>query len=138
MALNDGKEKKGEEFSQILRHRVRELGISSPRKLSGLMNTQYDPLRKVYNGERFPGPKLLKVICNYLDLDLEEMRALVNMDKALDKGWAPAELVEAIGEDKTLLKFSTYWASLPEDDKQELMDLAKGKADRASKRSQAF
>lgn len=109
----------------ILQKRLSEMK-TNPRQLSFELGYAYDHIRKVYNGEEFPGKTLLKKICTFTNLDYEEMLILVEIDKALDKGW-----VKLLGEDDSaLMDLKRYWSHLKEYDKQEIIDLARLKASR--------
>lgn len=127
MASN--KELKSENLGLAIQAKVKELG-SNPRRVSTEIGYAYDHVRKIYNGEVFPGKKLLRKICNHLDLDYDEMWALMQLDKAADKGMIPMEYTD---EDNALVKLRRHWKYLTDSDKQEILDVVKIKANRAIK-----
>jgi hypothetical protein len=96
----------------------------NPRQLSAELGQAYDHVRKVYNGDVFPGPNTLRTLCDYLSLDYDEMDKLVKSDRAMDRGWETA----VTNKDKTLLKIGRFWEHLTENDKEELLTLATMKA----------
>jgi hypothetical protein len=106
--------------------RVKEMG-TNPRRVSAEIEYAYDHVRKVYNGEVFPGKTLLKKICDYLKLNYDDMWAVMQIDKAAVKGMIPMEYTD---EDSTLVKLRTYWKYLSKSDKQEVFDTVRIKADR--------
>lgn len=104
----------------VIRKRLLAMEVN-PRKLSFELGYAYDHIRKIYNGEDFPSKGLLKKICVFADLNYEEALLLLEIDKALNKGW-----VELLGEDDAALAdLRRYWAHLKDHDKQELIDLAR-------------
>lgn len=131
MALHDGKEKKSPTFAKMFRDRLKELGIGNPRQFAQEIEVPYDPIRKIYNGEDFPGPGRIEFLCECLGLDLTEAKTAVNKDKARVKGWVPEKLAN---HDVVLVKVSDLWNNLNEGDKQEILALVRTKADRAPKR----
>jgi hypothetical protein len=103
--------------------RMRELEMN-PRQLAAQIGHAYDHVRKVYNGQVFPGPYMLRDICKYLKLDCEAMQQKVLADRGRDKGWEKA----ITGKDATLALFERYWVHLTEQDKDELVAMARLKA----------
>lgn len=131
MAAKSEKELISESLGKAIQLRLHELG-TNPRRLSAKIDKAYDHVRKVCNGEVFPGPSMLKLICSTLDLDYDEMLALVNLDKAVSKGWAPIEVTD---EDPLLIKVRRSWEYLTHAEKLEILDTVKFKAERAIKRA---
>lgn len=107
----------------VVQKRLTEMNVN-PRQLSFEVGGAYDHVRKVYNGEEFPGKALLKKICDFTGLDYKEMLALKEIDKALDKGWV--DLVSK--NDSAIVDLNRYWPHLKDDDKQEIINLARVKA----------
>ena len=115
------------------RKRLAELK-TNPRRLSAEIDCAYDTVRKVVKGVEFPGPKLLKRMCDYLGLDINLMQELVNLDKAIDKGWV--ELFT--DEDPTITELKRYWVHLNANDKEEIIDLVKLKSSRLGSNGQTI
>jgi hypothetical protein len=114
---------KAPKLAMRLQARLRELGMN-PRQLSAEIQQAYDHVRKVYNGDVFPGPHTLKTLCDYLDLDYEEMDKLVKQDRAMDRGWESA----VTNKSKTLLKVERLWQELTPYDEEEILTLVTMKA----------
>lgn len=112
----------------VLQKKLKELN-TNPRRFSAQIGYAYDHVRKIYNGSEFPGKTLLKKICDALELNYEEMLALVEADKGFVKGWN--ELV--LDEDPKITEIKRHWAHLTDNDKQDIMELVKIKALRAAK-----
>jgi hypothetical protein len=106
-----------------MQKKMAELGLSI-NDVASSAGHAYDHIRKVYNGDTFPGPYLLPSLCKTLKLDVNDMRKKVMADKALEKGWESA----ISGKDKRLLLLERYWASLKDSDKEELIAIARMKA----------
>jgi hypothetical protein len=115
-------------FGLVMQKRLADLKLN-PRRFSTYMDHAYDTIRKVYNGETFPGPNLLRDICKELKLDYDEMKELVELDRLIDKGWAETLL----NEDPMITKFKVFWERLDAGDKQDLLDLAQARAGRSTK-----
>lgn len=81
----DPKITKAPSLSLALQARMRELELQ-PRDLASEIDHAYDHVRKVLNGDVFPGLDFLKDICAGLNLDFREMHQLLEQDRALDKG----------------------------------------------------
>jgi predicted transcriptional regulator len=112
----------------VLQKKFNELDLN-PYKVAEIMGCAYDHIRKVYNGQDYPGPNLLRNLCDYLKLDYEEMLALVNYDKAIEKGWVDLML----DEDPQMKKLKQFWKHLTPSDQDEIIDLVKLKAQRNSR-----
>ncbi len=112
--------------------RMRELEMN-PRQLALAIGHAYDHVRKVYNGQVFPGPYMLRDICKYLKLDCEAMEQKVLADRGRDKGWEKA----ITGKDAALALLERYWGYLSEQDKNEMVAMVRLRADmrRATKRA---
>lgn len=113
-------------FPQEIRRRVKELGIN-PRRLSAMVDSAYDYVRKVYNGENFPGDNLIISLCEALDLDLDTMRNLDRIDRGLAEGMIPLEYTDI---DPAHAHIAKFWAHLTTTDKQDLIEMARLKAER--------
>jgi hypothetical protein len=59
----------------------------------------------------------LKTLCDYLELNYDEMDKLVKQDRAMDRGWETA----VTNKDKTLLKIERLWEHLTPKDKEEIL-----------------
>lgn len=108
-----------------IKQKLKETG-SNPRRLSQELGQAYDHVRKISNGDVFPGPHTLKAICQHLHLDYAEMDRLVKQDRMADKGWLQA----ATGKDPDWNRIESFWNLLSKDDRAELLALAKLKAER--------
>jgi hypothetical protein len=122
--------KKSEGFALEMQKRCRELDLT-PKDVAGAIGRAYDVVRKVYKGETFPGPNLFKQICEYLKMDEEEMRMIVDGDRAIDKGWV--ELLT--GDDPIISRIKTYWNDLSKVDQQEILDMVRIKAEKKLRRA---
>jgi hypothetical protein len=122
------KQLKSHRFGLVMQNKLEELG-TNPRRFSSRLGHAYDTIRKVYNGEVFPGPRLLADICKELNLDYDEMKELVETDRLIDKGWAE----KLLNEDQMITELKVYWEQLGKHDRQDLLDLAKAKASRPAR-----
>jgi hypothetical protein len=113
-----------------LQARLHEMGMN-PRRLSAEIQLAYDHVRKIYNGDVFPGPHALKALCVYLNLDYDEMDKLVKSDRAMDRGWETA----VTNKSKTLLKIERLWHQLNPNDEEEILTLVSMKANLNMKRA---
>jgi hypothetical protein len=119
------KEIKAPKLALRLQQKLRETD-SNPRRLSQKLGMAYDHVRKIYNGDVFPGPNALRNICDQLGLDYEEMDRLVKADRAIDKGWVHA----TTGKDAVWSKVEAYWKLLSDSDKAEILTLVQMKSER--------
>jgi predicted transcriptional regulator len=109
---------------RALQQKLKELG-SNPRKLSAEIGYAYDHVRKVCKGQVYPGERLIKTICEYLEMDADEMLTLVQADKALEKGW-----VEILTEEDPLItKIKRSWDYLTATEKKDIVKNVIAKAD---------
>jgi hypothetical protein len=83
----------------------------------------YAHILRVCKGETYPGPNLLPLLCQCLNIDVTEARRMVLIDKGIHSG--ATELVT--GKDKQLLEFEEIWRQLSQSNKDELFMLAKFK-----------
>jgi hypothetical protein len=118
--------RKSIKFSIVAQQRLREM-TTNPRRLSAKIGHAYDHVRKVCNGEVFPGPKLLGDICKALRLDPEEMNKLISQDRVVDKGWTADKLTN---RDVIMHKIDRYWEYLSAPDKEEVFAIIRVKAER--------
>lgn len=122
---------KSPSFSLEMRRALRERDMN-PRQLSlelkrenGDKGFAYDHVRKIYNGQTFPGRGILKSICDYLDLDFTDMWKKVKADEGVYKGLAEA----MTSEDKFLLRIHRYWDYLSDLDKEEVLSQVRHRAE---------
>jgi len=111
------------QFALEMQRRMRELGLNS-MELARQIGKAYDHVRKVYNGNVFPGPTLLKPVCERLDLDYGAMERLVLADKGVHKGYASA----MTGRDPWINQIEHYVPFLTQQDRLEVLALVKLKA----------
>ena len=84
----------------------------------------YNHILRICKGETYPGPNLLPILCEFLDIDKDEARRMVMSDKAIHSGVAQA----FTKRDKQLLKFEILWETLSQTSRDELLMLAEMKA----------
>lgn len=100
-----------------------ERGMNA-RQLSAGIDCAYDTVRKVCKGEEFPGPKLLTKICTFFALDFGLMQELVQLDKAIDKGW----VAMITDEDPDITEIKRYWSHLSPSCRDEAVAWVKARA----------
>ena len=84
----------------------------------------YNHVLRVCKGETYPGPNLLPLMCEFLDIDLADARRMVLVDKGINSGTTET----VTGRDKQLLQFEELWRQLSQSSRDELFVLAKLKA----------
>lgn len=104
-----------------IQKRLKENG-SNPLRLSADIGYAYDHLRKIVKGDVFPSSKLLKLICEHLNLDFKDMNALLQADKAFDKEWTETYA----SEDPDITDIKRFWPHLNMLQKRQVKDLIKG------------
>lgn len=105
---------------------MRARGIN-PRQFAAQIGKAYDHVRKVYNGEVFPGPNLLNLICKHLDLDPIKMKKLIEIDKAYNKG----VVADITGEDDPfIMNVRRYQRNLTNEDQDEILEIIKLRSQR--------
>ena len=83
----------------------------------------YAHILRVCKGETYPGPNLLPVLCDALEIDLTEAKRMLSVDKGINSG--ATELVT--GKDRQLLEFEEIWRQLSQSHRDELSMLARFK-----------
>lgn len=133
--FNNDNALKSPSFSIEMQRRMHELRMN-PRQLSLILHKDngdegfaYDHVRKIYNGQVFPGRETLKAICDHLGLDINLMRKKINADKGIFIGLAEA----MTSEDSTLLRIKQYWDYLSDIDKQEVLSQVQHRAEMRTK-----
>lgn len=124
---NTGHALPAEALGKEFQRKAKELGVN-PHQLSTHVGRAYDTVRKIYNGEEFPSDKTLVKMCELLGLDIEEMRKILREEKALSKDCVPIEYTE---NDPVLIKIGKNFKYLTEDNKRELLTIARAMADEA-------
>jgi len=117
------KRQKSPQFAAEMAKAMNAEGINVKR-LSAKIGVAYDPLRKVYNGDTFPGPNYIRAVSKYFKLDEKAMKDLVELDKMDDKG-----LIEKwFNEDPKIVDMKRYFKHLSEEEKDQILAMVKSLA----------
>lgn len=113
------------QFASVLQRKLQQLDMN-PHVLAGSMGMAYDHIRKIYNGQHFPGPASLRAICKKLGLNLEEMQKLIAQDRMKQKGITSA----ATGRDRSFIMLEPLWDHLTPGDREEIQMIVQAKVKR--------
>jgi hypothetical protein len=94
----------------------------------GTKGWAYDYIRKLSKGQIFPGVPATKAICDYFNLDFEELWKKIQIERGIDKG------IVLPDEDKLLLGVQRYWDYLNDVDKEEVLSQVKHRAEMRTKK----
>jgi hypothetical protein len=121
---------KSPQFGEALERALQKLKVN-PRQFAGMMDppAAYDHIRKIYNGEVFPGPEIHARICKFANLDVTKTWKMVLEDKGKLKGTLPKNL----DINKELLAIEPMWVAISAEDKAEVLDLLRSKYRRVKK-----
>lgn len=122
------------QLGDLLQKRLAEMD-SNMMRMSEEIGHAYDYCRRICKGLNHPSPKILKKICDYTELDYDEMLQLVQTDKAFDKAVDSGlfEMISGDDDDPTLLTIRKKWKLLTEYDKLDILDQVSLKVSRAIK-----
>ena len=96
-----------------------EANYSKKYKIPG-----YNHVLRVCKGETYPGPNFLPILCEALDINLEDARKMVMVDKSIISGTAQA----LTNKDTELLLLENLWGNLSQNSRKELLMLAQMKS----------
>jgi transcriptional regulator with XRE-family HTH domain len=117
-------------IGQAILNRMEERGVSI-RDLAGRLEVTYEHARRITKGESVPSKYVLKLLCEYLDMDFAAAEKLRNMDRIQAKfGDLPLELSGKIAD---LDPLERVWNQLTPEQKNDLttMGLAWAKRNKA-------
>jgi transcriptional regulator with XRE-family HTH domain len=109
-------------FAARVVERMEALGLESI-DLSDKTGATYQHIRGIVKGDSFPSPFFLRILCDVLQLDLDEMTKLLAADKIVHKFGGVPELLSGI--DPTLMPVERVWKKLKKEQQTELIDRAK-------------
>ena len=96
-----------------------EANYSKKNKIPG-----YSHVLRVCKGEVYPGPNFLPILCDALDINFEDARKMVMVDKSIKSGTAQA----LTNKDTELLQLENLWGNLNQNSRRELLMFAQMKA----------
>lgn len=116
-----------EHASQRMRERMEEKRISV-RELSSFIQCSYENTRHIVHGRRRIPEPTARLICKYLEIQMEELDRLQNLDQSR---------LQTASLNHSSTPMERFWAYLSEEHRQDLVCLARRWAgqDRVAKRS---
>lgn len=121
------------ELGRLILRRIKDLNMDITQVASRI-DVGYEALRKVVKGDRPPAKRLLRDLCQELDLNFQELEIIVVVDGLRQKH--PAALLRIAGlAEPEIVAIAHQWSLLSDDQKQHIRWLvAKFAEENSSKR----